>query len=66
MVVQINAEAFDTIESAAKGAVDAATVLGINVLFYWDRVPYEVKPGSNATILAETIQKVVSAQPAGS
>jgi hypothetical protein len=62
MVVQINAEANDTVLSAATGAVAVANALGINSLFFWDRVPYEVKPGSNAEILAQTITDAMAAK----
>jgi hypothetical protein len=57
MVIQINAEQNDTVETATNAAVHVADRLHINVLFFWDRIPYEVTPGSDAAILAETINK---------
>lgn len=53
MVIQIDAEANDSVEQVATAAVNAANILGINVKFYYNRVGYFVRPN-------ETVPEVVN------
>lgn len=57
MVIQINPELKDTLQTAADAAVHVANVLKINTLFYWDRLPYEIKPGDDAQAVVRYIQE---------
>lgn len=63
MVIQIDAEPNDTIESCSTLAASVSTLLNVNVKFYFDRVGYYVSPGELAPAVAARIREKISKKP---
>jgi hypothetical protein len=57
MVLKLDAQASDTLESAATASVAVANLLNVNVNFYYNRVSYWVSPGETAAEVIASVSK---------